>query len=65
MLAMNHTALAIIKPVVPDMREFLRGTIPMMEGLLPYKDFGITLPHRYEVLRDFVQITASAVHNQV
>jgi chromosome partitioning related protein ParA len=44
MLATNHTALAMIKPVVPDVREFLRGTIPMMEGLLPYKDFGITLP---------------------
>jgi chromosome partitioning related protein ParA len=44
MLATNHTALAMIKPVVPDVREFLRGTIPLMEGLLPYKDFGITLP---------------------
>ncbi|WP_037383509.1 ParA family protein [Serratia sp. DD3] len=44
MLATNHTALAMIKPVVPDVREFLRGTIPLMEGLLPYKNFGITLP---------------------
>ncbi|MBC3211078.1 ParA family protein [Serratia fonticola] len=44
MLATNHTALAMIKPVVPDVREFLRGTIPLMEGLLPYKDFGIKLP---------------------
>ncbi|VXD06534.1 Tyrosine-protein kinase CpsD [Enterobacterales bacterium 8AC] len=44
MLATNHTALAMIKPIVPDVREFLRGTIPLMEGLLPYKDFGITLP---------------------
>jgi chromosome partitioning related protein ParA len=44
MLATNHTALAMIKPVVPDMREFLRGTIPLMEGLLPYKSFGIALP---------------------
>lgn len=44
MLATNHTALAMIKPVVPDVREFLRGTIPLMEGLLPYKDFGIALP---------------------
>ncbi|AHG20617.1 hypothetical protein Z042_14060 [Chania multitudinisentens RB-25] len=40
----SHTALAMIKPVVPDVREFLRGTIPLMEGLLPYKDFGIALP---------------------
>lgn len=44
MLATNHTALAMIKPVVPDVREFLRGTIPLMEGLLPYKGFGIALP---------------------
>ncbi|HFV9294015.1 TPA: ParA family protein [Serratia fonticola] len=44
MLATNHTALAMIKPVVPDVREFLRGTIPLMEGLLPYKSFGIALP---------------------
>lgn len=44
MLATNHRAVAMIKPVVPDVREFLRGTIPLMEGLLPYKEFGITLP---------------------
>lgn len=44
MLATNHTAVAMIKPVVPDVREFLRGTIPLMEGLLPYKEFGIRLP---------------------
>lgn len=44
MLATNHTAVAMIKPVVPDVREFLRGTIPLMEGLLPYKGFGIALP---------------------
>ncbi|PVZ78017.1 chromosome partitioning protein [Serratia sp. S1B] len=44
MLATNHAAVAMIKPVVPDVREFLRGTIPLMEGLLPYKGFGISLP---------------------
>ncbi len=36
--------LAMIKPVVPDVREFLRGTIPLLEGLLPYRGFGIVLP---------------------
>lgn len=44
LLATNHTALAMIKPVVPDVREFLRGTIPLLEGLLPYRGFGIVLP---------------------
>lgn len=36
-LATTRSAVAIIKPVVPDVREFLRGTIPLMAGLLPYK----------------------------
>lgn len=43
-LATTRSAVAIIKPVVPDVREFLRGTIPLMAGLLPYKNFGIALP---------------------
>lgn len=43
-LATNHTAVAMIKPIVPDVREFLRGTITLMEGLLPYNNFGIVLP---------------------
>lgn len=44
LLATNHTAVAMVKPVVPDVREFLRGTVTLMEGLLPYKGFGIALP---------------------
>ncbi|MGF6190420.1 hypothetical protein ABIE12_001753 [Serratia sp. 509] len=42
MLEKNHTVLAMIKPVLPDVREFLRGTIPRMGGLLPYIDFGMS-----------------------
>lgn len=34
----------MVKPAVPDVREFLRGTVTLMEGLLPYKGFGIALP---------------------
>lgn len=44
LLATNCATLAMIKPVVPDVREFLRGTIPLMEGLMPYKGLGISLP---------------------
>ena len=44
LLATNCATLAMIKPVVPDVREFLRGTIPVMEGLMPYKGLGINLP---------------------
>lgn len=44
LLATNRATLAMIKPVVPDVREFLRGTIPLMEGLMPYKGLGISLP---------------------
>ncbi|WP_049612800.1 ParA family protein [Yersinia mollaretii] len=43
-LATSRSAVAIIKPVVPDVREFLRGTMTLMEGLLPYENFGIALP---------------------
>ncbi|HED1782917.1 TPA: ParA family protein [Raoultella ornithinolytica] len=44
LLATTHTALAVVKPVIPDVREFLRGTVTLMEDLLPYRGFGITLP---------------------
>ncbi|HCB3751044.1 TPA: ParA family protein [Escherichia coli] len=44
LLATSHTAVAMVKPVVPDVREFLRGTVTLMEELLPYRGFGLTLP---------------------
>ncbi|EFJ7398257.1 ParA family protein [Escherichia coli] len=44
LLATTHTALAVVKPVMPDIREFLRGTVGLMEELLPYRGFGIALP---------------------
>lgn len=44
LLATTHTAVAMVKPVVPDVREFLRGTVTLMEELLPYRGFGLTLP---------------------
>lgn len=44
LLATTHTAVAVVKPVMPDIREFLRGTVTMFEELLPYQGFGIELP---------------------
>lgn len=44
LLATNHIAVAMVKPVLPDVREFLRGTVTLMEELLPYQGFGIELP---------------------
>ena len=44
LLATTHTAVAVVKPVMPDIREFLRGTVTMIEELLPYRGFGIEPP---------------------
>ncbi len=44
LLATTYTAVAVVKPVMPDIREFLRGTVTMFEELLPYRGFGIELP---------------------
>lgn len=44
LLATTHTAVAMVKPILPDVREFLRGTVTLMEDLLPYRGFGISLP---------------------
>jgi chromosome partitioning related protein ParA len=44
LLAGTESALGIVVPVLPDVREFLRGTITMMEQLLPLTSYGIYLP---------------------
>jgi chromosome partitioning related protein ParA len=44
LLAGTETAVGVVKPVLPDVREFLRGTIAMMEQLLPLACYGVTLP---------------------
>lgn len=43
-LASTGTMVGIAKPILPDIREFMRGTVALMEDLLPYSAFGITLP---------------------
>lgn len=45
LLASTEFAVGVIKPILPDTREFLRGTLGLMEGLLPLTCYGISLPH--------------------
>jgi len=44
LLAATDTAVGVVKPILPDVREFLRGTVGMMEQLLPLCSFGLHLP---------------------
>lgn len=43
-LAATGEMIGMVKPVLPDVREFLRGTVALMEELIPYRAFGINLP---------------------
>jgi chromosome partitioning related protein ParA len=43
-LAATHSVLGIIKPILPDVREFLRGTLRMLTRLQPFEHYGIQLP---------------------
>lgn len=43
-LAATRTAVGVVKPVLPDVREFIRGTINMIENLLPFSALGVKLP---------------------
>ncbi|MCC3705160.1 ParA family protein [Rouxiella badensis] len=44
LLAATEFALGVIKPILPDTREFLRGTVGVMACLLPLEAYGIRLP---------------------
>jgi hypothetical protein len=54
LVASTEFAVGVIKPILPDTRKFLRGTLGLMEGLLPLTSYGIALallsrsrhPHR-------------------
>ncbi|MBC8950007.1 ParA family protein [Xenorhabdus sp. TS4] len=43
-LAATHPVLGIIKPILPDVREFLRGTLRMLTRLKSFENYGIQLP---------------------
>ncbi|HEY2454451.1 MAG TPA: ParA family protein [Scandinavium sp.] len=43
-LASSGEMVGIAKPILPDIREFIRGTVAILEQLLPYSSFGISMP---------------------
>lgn len=43
-LAATDCVIGVIKPILPDTREFLRGTLGLIGGLVPLTSYGITLP---------------------
>jgi len=57
LLAGAEFAVGVIKPILPDTREFLRGTLGLMEGLLPLTSFGISLP-RIRILINCMEYTS-------
>jgi len=44
LLSATDSAVAVVKPVLPDVREFLRGTVGLLEELLPLVCYGVTIP---------------------
>ncbi|MDC9594786.1 ParA family protein [Xenorhabdus sp. IM139775] len=52
-LSATHSVLGIIKPILPDVREFLRGTLRMLTRLRSFENYGIQLP--------FIQILANGI----
>lgn len=45
LIVSTEFVVGVIKHKLPDMHGFLRGTLGLMEGLLPLTNYGITLPH--------------------
>ncbi len=43
-LSATDSVVGMVNPVLPDVREFIRGTVNVMENLLPYRELGIPLP---------------------
>nr|WP_205728358.1 ParA family protein [Escherichia coli] len=43
-LSATESVVGMVNPVLPDVREFIRGTVNVMENLLPYRELGIPLP---------------------
>ncbi|PHM50988.1 ParA family protein [Xenorhabdus sp. KK7.4] len=43
-LTATQCVLGIIKPILPDVREFLRGTLRMLTRLQSFENYGIQLP---------------------
>ncbi|MEW5288622.1 ParA family protein [Erwinia papayae] len=58
-LASTGDMIGMVKPALADIREFLRGTVALMEDLLPYTAFGINLP-RIHMLINCMKYTVLA-----
>ncbi|HIB5199005.1 TPA: ParA family protein, partial [Escherichia coli] len=43
-LSATDSVVGMVNPVLPDVREFIRGTVNVMENLMPYRELGIPLP---------------------
>ncbi|WP_420497833.1 ParA family protein [Xenorhabdus khoisanae] len=56
LIAASDYAVGIIKPILPDTREFLRGTLGLMGKLLPLIAYGITIPS-IRILANCVEVT--------
>ena len=57
LLAATDCAIGVIKPILPDTREFLRGTLGLMGRLVPLTTYGIVIPS--------VRILANCVEDTV
>ncbi|HBD1844135.1 TPA: AAA family ATPase [Salmonella enterica] len=44
LLSATERVMGVVKPILPDIREFLRGSLRMLERLLPFENYGICLP---------------------
>ncbi|ECA1950119.1 ParA family protein [Salmonella enterica subsp. enterica serovar Virchow] len=43
-LAATESVMGVIKPILPDVREFLRGTVRLLSKLLVLEPYGINIP---------------------
>nr|WP_310615664.1 ParA family protein [Pantoea cypripedii] len=44
LLSATGNALGVVKPILPDVREFIRGSLRMLSRLSTYENYGISLP---------------------
>ncbi|EBY8645171.1 ParA family protein [Salmonella enterica subsp. enterica] len=48
-----NSVVGVIKPILPDVREFLRGTVRLVNRLLPLRMYGITIPDIHILINHF------------
>ncbi|WP_226092987.1 ParA family protein [Dickeya oryzae] len=55
-LAATESVLGVVKPILPDVREFMRGTVRLISRLLVLQPYGIQIPD-IKILVNCVQYT--------